>query len=105
MARSLPDPAVDELFMALTCHRDRALVALYLSSGARPSELLTMTNDMVDPGNQLIGVIRKGSRDLQWLPAAPAAFVWLALHQAAMPKGRSACGRLCGGRVADRFGR
>jgi site-specific recombinase XerD len=84
--RSLPDSAVDELFAELTCHRDRALIAFYLSSGARPSELLTMTNDMVDPGNQAIGVIRKGSRDLQWLPASPDAFVWLALHQATLPQ-------------------
>jgi len=66
----------------LTCHRDRALVAFYLSSGARPSELLSMTNSMVDPGNQAIAVVRKGSRDLQWLPASPDAFVWLAMHQA-----------------------
>ena len=80
--RSLPDSAVDALFATLTCHRDRALIAFYLSSGARPGELLTMTNEMVDPGNQAIGVIRKGSRDLQWLPASPDAFVWLRLHQA-----------------------
>jgi integrase len=72
---------VDELFAALTCHRDRAMVAFYLSSGARPGELLTMTNEMVDPGNQAIGVIRKGSRDVQWLPASPDAFVWLRMHQ------------------------
>lgn len=80
--RSLPDTAIDELFSALTCGRDRALIAFYLSSGARPSELLTMTNGMVDPGNLAIGVIRKGSRDLQWLPASPDAFVWLRLYQA-----------------------
>jgi integrase len=84
--RSMPDPAVDELFAALRCHRDRALIAFYLSSGARPSELLTMTNEMVDPGNQAIGVIRKGSRDLRWLPASPDAFVWLALYQARLPE-------------------
>lgn len=80
--RSLPDAAVDEVFTALRCHRDRALIAFYLSSGARPSELLTMTNEMVNPGDQTIAVIRKGSRDLQWLPASPDAFVWLRIHQA-----------------------
>jgi integrase len=45
-----------------------------------------MTNEMVDPGDQAIGVIRKGSRDLQWLPASPDAFVWLRLHQAELPE-------------------
>jgi integrase len=79
--RSLPDSAVDELFGALNCHRDRALIAFYLSSGARPGELLTMTGDMVDPGNQAIAVVRKGSRELQWLPASPGAFVWLQLYR------------------------
>ena len=36
-----------------------------------------------DPGQQLITVIRKGSRALQQLPASPDAFVWLRLYQAA----------------------
>ena len=34
--RSLPDGAVDELFAGLSCHRDRAMIAFYLSSGVRP---------------------------------------------------------------------
>lgn len=86
LPRSIPDAALDELFVRLTCHRDRALIAFYLSSGARASELLTMTNVMVDPGNQLIGVIRKGTRDLQWIPASPDAFVWLQMYQAEQPE-------------------
>lgn len=84
--RSIPDTAIDELFGRLRSNRDRALIVCYLSSGARPSELLTMTNAMVDPGNQLIAVIRKGSRDLQWVPASPDAFVWLRLYQAELPE-------------------
>ncbi|QFZ22749.1 tyrosine-type recombinase/integrase [Saccharothrix syringae] len=84
--RSIPDAAVDDLFAGLNSHRDRAMIAFYLSSGARPSELITMTNEMVDPGNQAIAVIRKGSRSLQWLPASPDAFVWLRLAQAQMPE-------------------
>jgi hypothetical protein len=32
-----------------------------------------------DPGQQLITVVRKGSRALQQLPASPDAFVWLRL--------------------------
>jgi integrase len=77
---------VQELVAALGSDRDRALVAFYLSSGVRPSELLGLTNDRVDPGNQLIGVFRKGSRDLQFVPAAPAAFVWLRLCQVGLPE-------------------
>jgi site-specific recombinase XerD len=76
---------VEELFTALGCHRDRALMAFYLSSGARPGELLTVTNQLVDPGNQVVGVVRKGSRAVQSLPASPDAFVWLRLYQAELP--------------------
>ena len=35
-----------------------------------------------DPGQQLITVIRKGTRLLQQVPASPDAFVWLRLYQA-----------------------
>jgi site-specific recombinase XerD len=34
-----------------------------------------------DPGQQLITVVRKGSRAMQRLPASPDAFVWLRLYQ------------------------
>ena len=34
-----------------------------------------------DPGQQLITVVRKGSRAMQQLPASPDAFVWLRLYQ------------------------
>ena len=37
-----------------------------------------------DPGQQLITVIRKGSRAMQQLPASPDAFVWLRLYQEQM---------------------
>jgi site-specific recombinase XerD len=37
-----------------------------------------------DPGQQLITVVRKGSRALQPLPASPDAFVWLRLYQQQM---------------------
>lgn len=47
--RSLPDAAVEELFGALRCHRDRALIAFYLSTGARPTELSTVTNKVRQP--------------------------------------------------------
>jgi site-specific recombinase XerD len=68
------------LFAALTSHRDRALVAFYISTGARASELLAVTRGLVSP-EELIGVVRKGSRALQQLPASADAFVWLRLYQ------------------------
>ncbi|WP_241745907.1 tyrosine-type recombinase/integrase [Streptomyces tubercidicus] len=75
--RAMSDSAFDEVFAALSCDRDRAIAAFYVSTGARAAELLGVTCDRVDIGQQLVGVIRKGSGDLQWLPAMPDAFVWL----------------------------
>ncbi|MFJ3881562.1 tyrosine-type recombinase/integrase [Streptomyces sp. NPDC090077] len=83
--RSLPDTAFDELFAAMRYDRDRALLAFYVSSGARPSELLGLTNRLVDPENQTIGVIRKGTKALQHVPASPDAFVWLRLYRRDLP--------------------
>jgi integrase len=80
--RCIPDERFDELFAQLGSHRDRALVAFWVSTGARASELLGATVADVDPGQQLITVIRKGTRAMQPLPAAPDAFVWLRLYQA-----------------------
>lgn len=80
LPRAIPDEKFDELFRRLGSNRDRALVAFYVTSGARASELLGLTGEMVNYGDQLIGVIRKGG-NLQWLPAAPHAFVWLRLYQ------------------------
>ncbi|WP_327749881.1 tyrosine-type recombinase/integrase [Streptomyces europaeiscabiei] len=79
--RSIPDQAFNELFAGLASHRDRALVAFYISTGARASELLGSTRSLAVPEDQLIGVIRKGSRALQHLPASADAFVWLKLYQ------------------------
>jgi site-specific recombinase XerD len=53
---------------------------------------LSATQDGVDPGRQLITVVRKGTRETQELPASTDAFVWLRLYQVQMqgliPKGR-----------------
>jgi site-specific recombinase XerD len=90
--RSIPDERFDALFAQLGSHRDRALVAFWVSTGARASELLGATVADVDPGQQLMTVMRKGTRALQPLPAAPDAFVWLRLYQAQLtdlvPAGR-----------------
>jgi Phage integrase family len=68
----------------LPSHRDRALVAFYVSTGARASELLSVTQGGVDPARQLITVIRKGTGDSQQLPASTDAFVWLRLYELQM---------------------
>jgi integrase len=90
--RSVPDEMFSELFAQLGSHRDRALAAFWVSSGARASELLGAHYGDADPGQQLITVIRKGTRAIQPLPASPDAFVWLRLYQAQMhglvPAGR-----------------
>jgi site-specific recombinase XerD len=90
--RSVPDSEFNEIFAGLPSHRDRALVAFYVSTGARASELLSATLAGTDPGRQLITVVRKGTRELQELPASTDAFVWLRLYQAEMagliPAGR-----------------
>ncbi len=90
--RQIPDELFDRLFARLGCDRDRALVAFWVSTGARAAELLGATVGDVDPGQQLITVVRKGTRALQQLPASPDAFVWLRLCQVGMqhlvPAGR-----------------
>ncbi|WP_331739409.1 tyrosine-type recombinase/integrase [Streptomyces sp. NBC_01187] len=82
--RSIPDEKFNEVFAQLGSNRDRALVAFWVSTGARASELLGAHYGDADPGQQLITVIRKGTRAIQQLPASPDAFVWLRLYQAQM---------------------
>jgi len=88
----VPDAEFNEIFARLPSHRDRALVAFYVSTGARASELLSVTQGGVDPGRQLITVVRKGTGASQQLPASTDAFVWLRLYQlerdGAIPTGR-----------------
>ena len=82
--RCIPDALFNRVFAELGSHRDRALVALWVSTAARASELLGAHCSDVDPGQQLVTVIRKGSRAIQPLPASPDAFVWLRLYQSEM---------------------
>jgi site-specific recombinase XerD len=90
--RAVSDEEFNAIFGRLPSNRDRALVAFYVSTGARASELLSATAGETDPGRQLITVVRKGTRELAQLPASPDAFVWLRLYQAEMgsliPRGR-----------------
>jgi site-specific recombinase XerC len=73
--RSIADEEFDEIFARLPSNRDRALVAFYVSTGARASELLSVTQGGADPGRQVIAVVRKGTGEAQELPASPDAFV------------------------------
>lgn len=82
--RSIPDDEFNEIFARLPSHRDRAMVAFFVSTGARAAELLSVTNAALDPGRQLISVLRKGSGAAQELPASGDAFVWLRLYQVEM---------------------
>jgi site-specific recombinase XerD len=91
--RAIPDDRFNELFAALSSNRDRALVAFWISTGARASELLGVRQRDIDPGQQLITVVRKGARAIQQVPASADAFVWLRLYQEELhgkvPRGRT----------------
>jgi integrase len=82
--KRIPDEHFNQIFAGLKHHRDRALLAFWISTAARAEELLTVPQNRVTPGEQLIGVIRKGSQELQFLPASPDSFVWLRLYQQEM---------------------
>lgn len=83
--RLIVESRISEILRTIGNARDRALVEFYLSSAARPSELLGMTIEDVDPGSQRITVERKGSRARQALPASSNAFLWLRLYQESLP--------------------
>jgi integrase len=79
--RAVPDEVVEELFGELGCHRDRALFGMFLSSGARASELLGMAVSDAHPGDGRIFVRTKGLGGVkQPCPASPESFAWLALY-------------------------
>ena len=79
--RAIPDEWFNKLFASLPSDRDRALVAFWISTGARASELLGMRQCDFRPGEQLISVARKGTQAVQELPASADAFVWHRLYQ------------------------
>ncbi|GGM20017.1 integrase [Streptomyces fumigatiscleroticus] len=83
--RQMPDERWNELFGALRSNRDRAILALAVSNGARASELLGVRGVDLDWGDQLMRVVRKGTLAEQWLPTSPEAFVWTRLYLAEGP--------------------
>ena len=105
--RAIPDEWFNRLFASLASDRDRALVAFWVSTGARASELLGMRQCDFRPGEQLISVVRKGTRAVQELPASSDAFVWHRLYQQELLRlgVPGAGGSRPGGRCASRITR
>ncbi len=66
--RRIPDEKFNELFAGLRSHRDRALLAFWVSSGVRSEELLTCREYDPIPGDQVISVIRKAPGISSWCP-------------------------------------
>ncbi|NHU47767.1 site-specific integrase [Rhodococcus sp. A14] len=82
--REIPDDQWHRLFGVLRSNRDRALLALVISTAARAEETLGIKPADLDWGDQRVRVIRKGTRAEQWLPASSEAFVWLRIYIADM---------------------
>ncbi|MEV8320377.1 tyrosine-type recombinase/integrase [Streptomyces sp. NPDC059900] len=78
--RAIPDGMWDEFFAAMNHDRDRAAVLLYVSSGARASELLGVTPADVDWPAQIVYVVSKGTKLREPIPASPQALVVLAAY-------------------------
>ena len=86
--RAIPDPQWDELFALMGCVRDRALLACYVSSGARASELLGVRLADVDWHGGKLWVVSKGTRLRQPVPVSAEALAYLAgyLNEAGLPE-------------------
>lgn len=82
--RAIPDTMWDEFFTAMNHDRDRAAVLLYVSSGARASELLGVTPADIDWPAQIVHVVSKGTKLREPIPASPQALVVLAAYLDAM---------------------
>lgn len=85
--KAIPDDQWDELFAQMRCTRDRALLACYVSSGARASELLGVRLPDVDWQHGQLWVVSKGTRLRQAVPVSPEALAYLAvyLEEAGLP--------------------
>ncbi len=86
--RGMSEELMQELFSVLTSDRDRALLAVALSSGVRAGELLSMTRGGVDAGLGVLSVIPKGGGGGRvWVPAAPEALVLIGRYLTSRPWG------------------
>jgi integrase len=88
LPRAMSDRLWDELFAATGCDRDRALLSMYVSSGARASELLGVKLTDIDWGRQLAHVVSKGTRLRQSVPVSPESLRYLVLYlaEAGLPR-------------------
>jgi hypothetical protein len=77
--RAVPDHVLDELFGELDCHRDRASLDMFLSSGARAAERLGVTVSDAHPRGGQIIVRSKGLGGVKQ-PCPTEAFAWLARY-------------------------
>ncbi|MFJ8676327.1 tyrosine-type recombinase/integrase [Streptomyces sp. NPDC093589] len=64
----------------MNCDRDRALLEIFVSSGARAEELLGITAGDIDWSGQRIYVITKGTRAREAVPVSPQGLFRLALY-------------------------
>ncbi|RPK82571.1 Tyrosine recombinase XerD [Streptomyces sp. ADI97-07] len=64
----------------MNCDRDRALLEIFVSSGARAKELLGITVGDIDWSGQRIYVITKGTRAREAVPVSPQGLFRLALY-------------------------
>jgi integrase len=78
--RAISDSLWEEVFHALGHDRDRAIFCLLISSACRAGELLQMTPQDLDWGDQAVRLITKGTRAAQWVAASPDFFRWLARY-------------------------
>jgi integrase len=78
--RSIPDQLWDELFAAMGCERDRALLDCFVTSGARAEELLGVAPQDVHWAKPGLYVISKGTRERELVPISPEACVRLARY-------------------------
>lgn len=87
--RAISDRQWVELFAEMRCARDRALLACYVCSGARASELLGVRLSDVDWHKGQLWVISKGSRARQPVPLSPEALAYLTVYldEAGLPGG------------------
>ncbi|WP_219732644.1 tyrosine-type recombinase/integrase [Leifsonia shinshuensis] len=75
--RSIPDAMWEEFFAQMPSDRDRALLACFVSSGARAEEMLGAQIEDVDWAGQRMSVVSKGSRERRLVPLSPEALMWL----------------------------
>ncbi|MFF0087377.1 tyrosine-type recombinase/integrase [Streptomyces canus] len=87
--RAIPDSQWEELFAAMRCTRDRALLACYVSSGARASELLGVQLGDIEWTKGKLWVVSKGTRLRQTVPVSPEALAYVTayLEEAGLPNG------------------